>query len=172
MLDPHDLDVYRHNLVHMHISGYLFSPKLEFGNLGNPQKPCEITLFAARQMYPTVGQHPATADGVRLEYGEELLFGKKLAIELLSKVSPGETVRVRGRGRYRVYSEIRSQYDELADNPNVNYDDRTRVRLTLELSLSEDSRKVVFSITTRKTGTEKLTFEKGRLLRAPRYSYR
>jgi len=172
-LDKQDLDAYRNHSTHLFISGHYFSPQVWFGNLGNPQKPCEIILMEVRQKYPIVDGYwsVATPDGTRLIYGRELLFGKATAIELLSQVKPGGTAKVRGRGRYRQHSKIQSLNDHLACEEAVNYSFSHRVRFALELSLSEDSGRVDFRFTIGKT-TQELTFEKGRLLKLPKYSHR
>lgn len=174
MLDPRDLDVLRHHSTYLHVRNDSFQPRLEFGNLDNSETPSVITLMEARLNYPIVGKYPvgpATPDGVRLEYGRQLLFGKDISIELL-KVKPGEKVIVSGEGTLREYSEMRSRHDELAGDSTVNFDNSTRVELTFKLSLSANSRRVDFRYISEETGDQELTFEKGGILRAPRYSYR
>lgn len=154
-----------------------FSPQLRFGYLDDLEKPSEITLMAVRQNYRIVNGMPEhiTLENARLKYGREIYFGKSLAIELLSKVQPGKTVQVEGKGVIRKHSAIQSDDDEHAREQDLNYDIQREIDLILELTLSGDSRRVDFRYGQVKGGvfwSGEFTFEKGRFLRAPKYSHR
>ncbi|HUD20307.1 MAG TPA: hypothetical protein VMR81_07730 [Patescibacteria group bacterium] len=156
-LDTRDLNFLHHNYTSLNIE-YPFSPVLNFGDLDDPERPCEITLLV-------ISQNAGAGDRVPLSYGERIIFGKGMALDLLSKVKPGETAKIEGKGTYRVHSQTRTPDSEISHDPRVNFNRKNTVGLTLELELTNDAKKVVFRFSTRKTDrifvAQELTFEKG-----------
>jgi hypothetical protein len=140
----------RHNNASLHID-QAFTPRVVFGDLDNPKKTPKITLSAL------FNKADANGNGVPLSYGKEILFGKDMAVDLLSHIEPGKTVRAEGKGDYHEYSKTFTPDAEISNNLNYNYDRHKTIGLILELSL--DSRHVVFRFTMEGKGVKDISQE-------------
>ncbi len=154
----------RHNNISLRINEP-FSPLLDFGNLADPEEPCKITLSALSQGPGSSGRD------LPLSQGEQILFGKDMALDLLSKVKPGETAETEGKGKHRIYSETPTCLDEeILTDPRVNFNRISSAPLALELALSRNFREVIFSFRMEDMHTfRELTYKKRGILGIPRF---
>ena len=159
-LSTQDINFFRHNNISLNID-YPFSPILNFGELDDPKTPCGITLLA-------ISQDAGAGYRIPLLFGKQIIFGKSIALALLSKVKPGETATIEGKGKYHVYSKTYTSDQEVQTDRRVNFVRNTPVGLSLELELTTDSKKVIFCFSTREKDqisiARELTFEKKGIL--------
>ena len=159
-LNTRDLIFLLHSNIPLNID-YPFLPILNFGDLDNPESPCEITLLS-------ISQDAGGGNRVPLSFAKQIIFGKGMALELLSKVKPGKISKTEGKGIYRVHSQTFTPDQEISADQRVNFYKRYTLGLTLELELTNDSKKVIFRFSTREKDrisiARELTFKKKGIL--------
>lgn len=114
----------------------------DFGDLDDPNTPCKLAI---NEYYTP----DTSTDGDFNETGKDILyFDKKMAIEALSKVEPGKTITVKGRGRAVHFKEKGGwSYNRNKDDQKEDVDNEVEVLLKIYLTHAADM--VMFEFSSR-----------------------
>ncbi len=123
---------------HLHIDGP-YTPRLEFGDLDDPDGVSKIILFAFSQDAGPKG------DKTPFDYGRELIVPNSTVVELLKDAQPGTKVAISKEGKHREYAKARTTESRIAADSYMNFDITSDgIYLPLLLNVDPDSGEVLF----------------------------